>query len=102
MTKRLNCYQFDCPSCTRDQQDGTVGKLGFIVSSCIALYYFAPVERVHAETRAETAVSYIEQGQKFARLGDFARAIRAYNIALQFSPDFAPAYFNRGLAYEAL
>src|SRR5215472_6487540 len=66
-----------------------------------ALCLAASVGYLAAETRQETAASYVDLGDKFAQHGDFKRAIAAYNIALQFAPEFAPAYFNRGLAYEA-
>src|ERR1051325_2355989 len=53
-----------------------------------------------AETRKATAASYVELGDQFASAGDFNRAIKTYGIALQFDPDYAPAYFRRGLARQ--
>src|SRR5215470_9593061 len=55
-----------------------------------------------AETRRASAASYVELGDKWANLGEFKRAIKTYNLALQFSPDFAVAYFKRGCARRAL
>src|SRR5262249_56524785 len=73
----------------------------FFGTLSLALCLTGSVGYLAAETREETAASYLDLGDKFAHHGDFNRAIGAYNIALQFVPDFAPAYFNRGLAYEA-
>ncbi len=78
-----------------------VGKSAFLGRLCIALCLLATVDNLPAQTRKATAASYIELGDKFARQGDFDRAIGAYNIAIQFAPDFALAYFNRGLARQA-
>src|SRR5262252_9445047 len=72
-----------------------------LVGGLVLGLYLASAGSALAETREETAASYVDLGDKFARHADFKRAIAAYNIALQFAPDFAPAYFNRGLAYEA-
>src|SRR5438552_2631319 len=68
---------------------------------CVALLLVAFTNKLPAETRKTEAASYVEQGDKFAQGGDFERAVGAYNIALQFEPDFAPAYFRRGLAQQA-
>src|SRR5262245_18072047 len=57
---------------------------------------------LQAQTRSAEAASYVELGDKFARHEDYRRAIGAYNIALQFAPDFARAYFNRALAQQAI
>src|SRR5215475_14630522 len=76
-------------------------KSAFWGTLSLALCLAASVGYAAAETREETAASYVDLGDKFAHQGDFKRAIAAYNIALQFAPDFAPAYFNRGLVYEA-
>jgi tetratricopeptide (TPR) repeat protein len=73
----------------------------FAKTVCIAFCVLAGASELVAETRTQTALSYIELGDKFARAGDFDRAIGAYNIALQFEPDFVPAFFQRALAYEA-
>src|SRR5262245_61691685 len=54
-----------------------------------------------AQTRTQSALSYVELGDKFANHGDLDRAISTYGIAIQFAPDFAPAYFKRGLARQA-
>ena len=42
-------------------------------------------------SRQEAAASYVDLGDKFARAEDFDRAIRAYTIAIEFAPEFAPA-----------
>ena len=73
----------------------------FLGTACIATCLLLSVGQLAAETRQETALSYIELGNKFMHQGDFDRAISAYNIALRFAPDFTPAFFRRALAYEA-
>ena len=73
----------------------------FLGTACIATCLLLSVGQLAAETRQETALSYIELGNKFMHQGDLDRAIGAYNIAVQFAPDFAPAFFHRALAYEA-
>src|SRR5262244_1300296 len=78
-----------------------MGKSIFLGTLSLTLYFAASAGYVAAETRDETAASYLELGNKFARHGDFSRAVGAYNIALQFAPDFALAYFSRAVAYEA-
>src|SRR5436190_7538845 len=69
----------------------------FVLLFCVIL----STNSLNAETRKETALSYIDLGDKLAHEGEFDRAIRSYNIALQFVPDFAPAFFHRALAWEA-
>src|SRR5262245_62012249 len=68
----------------------------------LALGLFASAGKLGAETRKETALSYVELGDKSASQKDFRRAIAAYNIAIQFDDDCAPAYFKRGLAEQAI
>src|SRR5262245_9136311 len=53
-----------------------------------------------AESREATAASYVELGEKLARGGNLDLAIGAYGVAIQFAPEFAHAYFSRGLAYQ--
>ena len=38
-------------------------------------------------------------GNHSYELGDYAKAIEQFNIAIQISPDFGEAYNNRGLIY---
>ena len=33
------------------------------------------------------------------QLGDYTEAIRCYNLVLEIRPDFAQAFYNRGLVY---
>src|SRR5262245_46621637 len=58
--------------------------------------------RPRTDTRPKTAddqaASYVDLGNKFARSGDPIRAISAYNVAIDFSETYAPAYFRRGAA----
>ena len=63
-----------------------MGKSAFFGRLCIALCLLATVDILPAQTRKATAASYIELGDKFARQGDFDRAIGAYNIAIQSHP----------------
>ena len=69
-----------------------------IFLSCFGFAFCVLVSRldIAAQTRTQSAVSYVELGDKFAHNGDLERAISTYGIALQFAPDFAPAYFKRG------
>src|SRR4051812_33149204 len=45
--------------------------------------------------------AYLSRGSEYARKGDNARAIVDYNYALQLNPQYALAYYNRGLARES-
>src|SRR5262245_58792510 len=78
-----------------------MGKSVFWGCVCCAIALFDSVAGLAAETRRDTAVSYIELGDQFLEHEDFERAISAYGIALQFDPDFALAYFKRGFAQQA-
>ena len=51
----------------------------FLGTACIATCLLLSVGQLAAETRQETALSYIELGNKFMHQGDFDRAISAYN-----------------------
>src|SRR5262245_10306066 len=67
-------------------------------ASCV-LVWWRPLA---AQTRQATAASYVELGDKWAKQGEFSRAIKTYDLAVGFSPDFAAAYFKRGCARQAL
>src|SRR5262245_48130584 len=71
--------------------------------SCLgfAFCFLTSPGNLTAQTRVQSALSYVELGDKLAQHGDFERAISSYVIALQIAPDFAPAYFKRGLARQA-
>src|ERR1700686_601955 len=72
------------------------------ISLCLALLTFVSApSNLAAKSRKDTAVSYVELGDKFASLGHLDQAIGAYNIALEFAPTLAVAYLNRGNAHEA-
>jgi tetratricopeptide (TPR) repeat protein len=77
-------------------------KSAIVGSLFLFILFLASTRDAGAETRKETAASYVNQGDEFTRRGEFELAIGAFNIALQFAPNFAPAYFGRGRAYEAL
>src|SRR6516162_2488579 len=77
------------------------GKSALFGGLGILLGLFISTADSAGETREQTAFSYIDLGDKFAHQGDFKRAIGAYNLALQFAPDFVPAFFRRALAFEA-
>src|SRR5688572_27114108 len=78
-----------------------MGKSGILRSLCFTLCLAAATATAGAETRKETALSYVELGNELTRNNDFDRAIGAYNIALQFEPMLALAYFNRAYAEQA-
>ena len=69
------------------------------VTFVLALFVAGPY--LAGETLQQTAGSYVDLGDKLAREGDYQRAVATYNLALQFSADFAPAFLHRGFAYEA-
>src|SRR5262245_19919319 len=71
--------------------------------NCFGFAFCILASPIHlsAQTRAQSALSYVELGVNFAHNGDFDRTISTYGIALQFAPDFALAYFKRVLAREA-
>src|SRR5215831_17344944 len=78
-----------------------MGKLKIASLPLFLFSLFLSAVPAQAETREQTALSYIELGVKFAHVGDFPRAIGAYNLALEFAPDCAPAFFHRAQAFEA-
>src|SRR4026207_924214 len=87
-----------------------MGKSALLLAgSCIAICLFVSGGDLRAQTRNDQGVetlqaeaaSYVELGDEFAHRGDFVRAIGAYNVALDFVSDFAPAYFKRGLAHQS-
>src|SRR5687767_3870370 len=68
---------------------------------CLILCMVASASLGWAETRKETALSYVELGDRFTDDGNFDLAIGAYSIAVQFEPNLALAYFNRAFAQQA-
>lgn len=52
------------------------------------------------EPKAPDIFYHIGEAQRF--LGNYQQAIQAYNQALQLSANFAPAYFGRALAQQAI
>ena len=55
----------------------------------------------HAEESSDAMASY-EEGNADLKDGENAKAIAAYDHALQIDPQYAKAYHNRGVAYLAL
>src|SRR5262249_6773286 len=84
----------------RGFHEAKMRKSAFLTSSFLPICLLV-ANNGAAETRKETAASYVELGDKFAREGDFQRAIGAYKIALEFAPDVPQALFRRAVAYEA-
>src|SRR5215831_6851540 len=72
-----------------------------LITSLVLMLCAVFVVDLGAETRQQSGLSYLKLGDDFARHHDFVRAIGAYTIAVQFAPDFAPAFFHRARAYEA-
>src|SRR5215470_12142662 len=67
--------------------------------TCLVFCMTAAAPRLAAESLKE-ATSYVELGDDFAKHGELKLAIGAFSVAIQFAPDYAPAYFKRGLAYQ--
>src|SRR5215510_2789654 len=67
----------------------------------LGIVVIAVAADLRAESPEATAASYVEMGDKFSRQGALKLAIGAYTVAIEFAPDFAPAYFHRALAYQS-
>ena len=50
----------------------------------------------------EGADSYTNRGVAYKYLGQYERAIEAFNQAIRLNPELADAYYNRGTAYGVL
>ena len=59
-------------------------------------------EKYNAEIKMLVAIDYLESGNDKAFSEDYAGAIVDYTIAIKSNPDYAVAYYNRGIAYKAL
>ena len=46
------------------------------------------------------SATYCDLGDEYRRKDDFDRAIAAYTAAIQLDPNFADAYYNRGVVYS--
>jgi tetratricopeptide (TPR) repeat protein len=46
--------------------------------------------------------AYLNRGLSYARLFGYERAIEDYDEAIRLDPQYAQAYYNRGIAYEVL
>jgi tetratricopeptide (TPR) repeat protein len=46
--------------------------------------------------------AYLQLGQKFEKTAQWAKAVENYSQAIQVNPDFAPAYYYRGLLRSKL
>lgn len=51
-----------------------------------------------ARTR-ESAINHFNRGLAYAANGDYVNAVTEYSQAIQLSPRYTEAYYNRGLAY---
>jgi len=68
---------------------------------CITLCLITSTALANAETRRQTALSYVQLGDQFVENKEFDRAIRTYNLALQFDTGLALAYYRRAFAQQA-
>ena len=50
----------------------------------------------------QTAYDYYIQGIEYQDLGEYQLAINNYTKAINEYPDYAPAYYNRGIIYNKL
>jgi len=66
--------------------------------ACITLCMLASLGRAEGP-RQVTATSYLERGTSFVKKGELDMAIADFGIALQFDPNLAAAYSNRGDIY---
>ncbi|MCI0556664.1 MAG: hypothetical protein L0287_37470, partial [Anaerolineae bacterium] len=67
----------------------------------LAAFLLLSAAIVQAQTRNESAVSYLERGASWLEKGEYDRAIADFNIVLVFAPHMGSAYFSRGCAREA-
>jgi tetratricopeptide (TPR) repeat protein len=50
----------------------------------------------------EEALEYLERGGKYYSDGDYRKAARYYEMAIETMPELADAHFNLGITYEKL
>ncbi len=48
------------------------------------------------------ATELLEEGRRLTRLGDYSKAVQAFNLATDQNREFAEAYFRRGACYYML
>src|SRR4030095_11212238 len=66
----------------------------------VLLACLSPTQGDAQTPREISAASYVERATGFVTQGDFKRAVADFEIALQFDPRCANAYFGRGVARQ--
>jgi len=51
-------------------------------------------------SNSEYAKTYYERGNAYLEKGEYDRAITAYSKAIELKPDYADAWYNRGICYN--
>ena len=57
---------------------------------------------VNPPSDSNTAMLYVNRGNAKANLGDYKGSLDDYNKAIKINPNYALAYFNRGISIEIL
>lgn len=77
----------------------------WVIPLIISLFFigraiFGAILSRNQSVKAEPAgYTFFSMGNHFYELGDYAKAIEQFNIAINLSPEFGEAYNNRGLVY---
>jgi tetratricopeptide (TPR) repeat protein len=53
-----------------------------------------------SEKKQDDAMTYVNRGNDYNKLGQYQSAIDAFSEAIRLQPDLTTAYYNRGIAYS--
>ena len=56
--------------------------------------------KVNATVEALSVSGIFDEAQRFFDLGEYQKAIDNYNTVIRLDPQFAEAYYNRGVLYQ--
>src|SRR5438093_13657838 len=51
-------------------------------------------------SKQNLAMTFLNRGNAYSTKGDYDRAIQDFDQAIRLNPNYVPAFFNRGNAYQ--